>query len=92
MCNSHLGDAGKAQAFWTYGKATCCYTWKKNEKPTGEDFATARGEQILCEPIAHFHLHPWKRGQGRLTKRNVGQRRKGGITCRQGELFLMGMG
>lgn len=47
MCNSHLGDAGKAQAFWAYGNATCCYTWKKMKNPTGEDFTTTRGEQTV---------------------------------------------
>lgn len=46
----------------------------------------------LCEPIAHFHLHPWYHGQGRLTMRSVDQGRKGGITCRQGEPFLLATG
>lgn len=41
-----------------FGRVKCnlLLHMEKNEKPTGEDFATTRGEWTLCELIAHFHL------------------------------------
>lgn len=74
MCNSHPGDAGKAPAFGAHETQLAATTRKKkkSEKPTGEDFETARGEQTLCKATARFHPHLGEPRPEGLRKRSVG--------------------